>query len=705
MFTVVLVRHRARHVFARARTLFEPFEEEKLVAFADWNESPRARTLEDAVPGIRALIRGKREWRVVIVDSPVDEGPDEADPENPFDYRDNEPGAGFEPALDESPHPLVRLTHMLLGFPAMGPKGFEAVYSYIDPTRHDGVRREVRASDLAGPDGELPSAAEVRKQLAGMHDFQVHYVELKRTPEDLARYEAMKSRYDFRGNRPLEVVLVSPRRPPEADPHAQLRAAWSTDRGQVPSRFAERNGYPAGTRFAVYDLHDPEHSDYEQDLLGFWLSVLTVAVNELPPSAFQADLVYRLGVEIDVPALVATLNTHLSRLGTVRDRIDSVFRNPVRRPTTDLAELLVAQEIPVDFDSLGSERIAASVDRYSLATDVPFGESSRWWTEYADIVKRVEALLRKPRRVLAAAVYDARVKAQLLPETEIELSQFEREDLEDDLGRQVRALASPATAELLDRKAVRRMLERHHRAILQVIATRLHSSTILVATGVALAAWVLGMSPYVIQSASKGGPALGDALLVSALGLVVVLAGGVGALLSQRARLLSRIRDLNRDLRDIRTQVHGGAATFGRYLTDLSTYMRARSLLRGSIVREEQERTRLQQLQHANLRIARAMDFERGLVTSLGATPVVQKLDDDLHTFDLGNRQRIRRLLQLPSPAGLTIPFNQTGEQIKAPYDFVARLELKRVALFEDAPDADVASGSAPEPTPGEVTA
>ena len=58
-----------------------------------------------------------------------------------------------------------------------------------------------------------------------------------------------------------------------------------------------------------------------------------------------------------------------------------------------------------------------------------------------------------------------------------------------------------------------------------------------------------------------------------------------------------------------------------------------------------------------------------------------------------------------PSPAGLTIPFNQTGEQIKAPYDFVARLELKRVALFEDAPDADVASGSAPEPTPGEVTA
>ena len=186
---------------------------------------------------------------------------------------------------------------------------------------------------------------------------------------------------------------------------------------------------------------------------------------------------------------------------------------------------------------------------------------------------------------------------------------------------------------------------------------------------------------------------------------VVVLAGGVGALLSQRARLLSRIRDLNRDLRDIRTQVHGGAATFGRYLTDLSTYMRARSLLRGSIVREEQERTRLQQLQHANLRIARAMDFERGLVTSLGATPVVQKLDDDLHTFDLGNRQRIRRLLQLPSPAGLTIPFNQTGEQIKAPYDFVARLELKRVALFEDAPDADVASGSAPEPTPGEVTA
>jgi len=705
MFTVILVRGRAKKIFAQDRTLFEPFEEERLLAFGDWNESPRARTLEDALPGIRNLIKGKREWRVVVVDYPAEEGhPDAADPENPFDYLDNEAGSATDLTLAESPHPLVRLTHMLLGFPPLGPKHFEPVYSYLDPARHDGVRDEVRASDLAGPDGVAPPAAEVRKRLAGMHDFKVHYEEVERTADELARYEEMKARYDFRGNRPTEVIVISPRRPPEADPHAQLRAAWSTDLGRVPSRFVARNGYPAGTRFAVYDLIDPEHSDYEQHRLRFWLSVLSVAVNDVPPSAFQADYVYQLGTEIDVPTLVSTLNTHLSRLATVRDRVEAVFRNPVRRPKTDLTTLLVEQEIPVDFDGLGVERIAAPTDGYSLATDVPFSESSRWWGEYAEIVKRVEALLRKPRRVLAAAVYDARLKAQVLPSTEIELSQFEREDLEDDLSRQARLLAAPATAELLDRKAVRRMLERHHRAILQTIGTRLHSSTILAATGVALAAWALGLLPYVIQSATRGGDALTDALLVSALALVVLLAGGVAALIGQRARLLSRIRDLNRDLRVIRTQVHGGAATFARYLTDLSTYMRARSLLRGSTVREEQERARLQELQHVKVRIARAMEFERSLVTSLGGTPIVQKIDGDLHTFDLGNRTRIRRLLQLPSPAGLLIPFNQTGEQIKAPYDFVERLTLRRVALFEHAQaDGDTAE-PAPDPSPDSVT-
>jgi hypothetical protein len=706
MFTVILVRGRARRTFVQAGTLFEPFEEEKLVAFGDWNESPRARTAEDALPGIRALIRGKREWRVVVVDAPVQDGIDASQPDNPFDYLDNEAGSAAELEPAESSHALIRLTHMLLGFPPVGPKNFEAVYSYRDPGRLDGERDEIRARDLVGPGEAAPWPSEVRKKLTGMHDFKVHYEEVERTAEERARYDAVKEMYEFRGNRPTEVIIISPRRPPEADPHAQLRTAWSTNLGRVPSRFVARNGYPPGTRFAVYDLVDPEHSDHEHQLLRFGLSVLSVAVNHIPPSAFQADYLYQLGTEVDAAALVATLNTHLSRLGTVRDRIDAVLRNPARRPKIDLTALLVEQEIPVDFENLAGERVVASVDGYSLATDAPYSESSRWWRDYGDVVKRVEALLRKPRRVLAAAVYDARLKAQLLPATEIELSQFEREDLEDDLIRQAQLLAAPATADLLDRKSVRRMLERHHRAILQTIDTRLHSSTILVATAVALASWALGLLPYVIQAATQGAAAFGDALLVALLGLVVLLAGGVAALIIQRGRLLAGIRDLNRDLSALRSQVFGGAATFGRYLTDLSTYMRGRTLIQGSVVREEQERGRLQELQRVRLRIVGAMDFERSLIASLGATAVVQKLDGDLHTFDLTNRTRVRRLLQLPSPTGLTIPFNQSGEHIKAPYDFVVKLLLKRVPLFESAPpDDEHSTDSTPDPAAGEVTA
>lgn len=705
MFTVILVRGRARRVFAQARSLFEPFEEERLLAFCDWNESPRARTAEDAFPGIRALIKGKRDWRVVVVDAPAEDGIDAAQPDNPFDFLDNEAGSTAQLALEESPHALVRLTHMLLGFPPMGPKSFEAVYSYRDPSRLDGERDEVRASDLTGPGQLPPSAAEVRKRLAGMHDFHVHYEEVVRTPEERARYDAVKAMYEFRGNRPTEVVVISTRRPPEDDPHGQLRAAWSTDLHRAPSRFVARNGYPPGTRFALYDLVDPEHSDHELHRLRFWLSVLSVAVNEIPPSAFQADAAYQVDTHVDNAHLITTLNTHLSRLGTIKDRIDAVFKNPVRRPTTDLDALLVPQEIPVDFENLGVERVAASLEGYSLATDAPHSESSRWWSEFADIVKRMELNLRKPRRVLAAAVYDARLKAQLLPTDEVELSQFEREDLEDDLKHQARLLAAPATAELLDRTAARRMLDRHHRQILQTIATRLHSSTILGATGVAIAAWVLGLLPYILLSATRGAAAVGDALLVALLCLAVLIAGGVVALLVQRGRLLSRVRALNRDLRAVRTQVVGGATTFGRYLTDLSTYMRGRSLLRVSVVREEQERGRLHELQRVRTQIARAMDFERSLIASAGATPLIQKVDGDLGLFDLGDRVRVRRLLQLPSPAGLTIPFNNTGEEVKAPYDFVERLVLKRLSLFEDvSADDDQSAEPTAESTTGEIT-
>src|SRR5690606_34626649 len=114
---------------------------------------------------------------------------------------------------------------------------------------------------------------------------------------------------------------------------------------------------------------------------------------------------------------------------------------------------------------------------------------------------------------------------------------------------------------------------------------------------------------------------------------------------------------------------------------------------------------RLQQLQHIRLRIARAMEFERSLVVSLGGNPVVQRLEDgDLHTFDLGNWTRVRRLLQLPSPAGLMIPFNESGEQIRAPYDFVARLILRRIPLFEHTDETD-SGAPAPDGTGEDVPA
>ncbi|GMA96668.1 hypothetical protein GCM10025881_34920 [Pseudolysinimonas kribbensis] len=353
MFTVILLRGGAKRIFAQAKTLFEPFEEERLLAFADWNESPRARAVDDVLPGIRRIIKGRREWRVVVVESPEEDGVEAAQPDNPFDYLDNE----LRPvrlSLQESPHRLVRLAHMLLGYPPMGAKDFEAVYSYKDPDAPTGARIERRASDFAGPGEPPPAPSEVRTMLAGVHDLKIHYREVEYSPDERAQHEELKAAYDFRGNRPAEVIFVSTRRPPEGDPHAQLRAAWSTDLGQVPSQFVARNDYPSGTRFAVYDLVDEEHSDYEQSLMRFWLSVLSVSVNDLPPSAFQADHVYRLDIEVDRDALITTINEHLSRLGSVRDRIDGLFRRPGRRPSTDIATLLVEQEIPVEFDSLGS---------------------------------------------------------------------------------------------------------------------------------------------------------------------------------------------------------------------------------------------------------------------------------------------------------------------------------------------------------------
>ena len=128
MFTVILLSDRAAPSFDKWRTLFDPFVLRGDVAFCEWNQSSGARTLSKAVPTLAETIVGKKDWRVVVVDwaAGIEDSRERVDPENPFDFIDNigdDPETG-RPAeqlsMQDSPHALIRITHLLLGYPEIG---------------------------------------------------------------------------------------------------------------------------------------------------------------------------------------------------------------------------------------------------------------------------------------------------------------------------------------------------------------------------------------------------------------------------------------------------------------------------------------------------------------------------------------------------------------------------------------------------------
>ncbi len=144
MFTVIFVNQRAEQQRKNYQFLFQPFIDADEMCFCPW--LPDGESIESAVPGLDRILKGKKEWRAIVlhmdsVDEPKEQSSetDEMDEEeenckftaserNPFDYThiDN------NPMPHNSDIPLIRLTHMLAGYEYSTIREYEEVYEYFN---------------------------------------------------------------------------------------------------------------------------------------------------------------------------------------------------------------------------------------------------------------------------------------------------------------------------------------------------------------------------------------------------------------------------------------------------------------------------------------------------------------------------------------------------------------------------------------------
>ena len=145
MHTVIILNKQSSDLLKDFRFLYKPFVDEGTISFCDWNEA--GTDLKSAVPDIYKCIKGKPDWRAIVLNTDsmaVHTSGPVADEKNPFDF----PGETVNDTEipRESNVPMIRLSHMLCGYPAATVKNFEKGFEYYDEKTLKRVR--VRESEL-----------------------------------------------------------------------------------------------------------------------------------------------------------------------------------------------------------------------------------------------------------------------------------------------------------------------------------------------------------------------------------------------------------------------------------------------------------------------------------------------------------------------------------------------------------------------------
>ena len=686
MFTVILLSASARQRLGRWEPLFQPFADK--VAFCEWNPSPAADSISTAAPDLIDTLDGRRKWRAIVVDTAVEDGRELPDPENPFDYKPHDE-SGVPPGqlkLEHSPHAMVRLSHLLLGYPDMGAKGFAPQVSYWDPEANTTVY-ETPPDEASTPEALSAALDGYRARLVTHSDVQVTYAMVDYTDDEKAQHDALSAHYRLQHPRPSQVLFVASRIPVEANLARDLHRAWDEDIDTGPSRFVERNDYSPSSRFAVCPLPAPGHSTFDREELNFWLSILTLAINNLPASALQAERLYRVSLEFNDETLTNILNDHLSRLSAARDALDKKIRRPDRPNYQRISEVLHQQVIPIDFDDLDANSVSISSSGFALIPPSASSDGGIWNDRVVSLRTNVDSYVRHPRRVLARAVNTTRLQTNTFRGERDVLDEIEKDELSDEIIKRTTELAQPATAEILDRTRLDELLSDNDQKVRMALASRLHLGTVLAALAVVVVTWMVAMAPFMYQSITAGGSQGQLAVLITAIAILVCVACSFIVLLFFRLRIRSLVLRMNRDLTTFTSRVKNGASAFSAFLSDLVTYMHGQALLHATSEYNTSLKVTKHHLEEVRRKVSDQIETEKRILREIGKAPEIESSTWHLSSLSDDNFESLMQIFQWPTGAR-QLELNSSGDKLTSPYDFLSRLNVSDLNFRERHPQA-----------------
>ena len=695
MITVVIYDSSLKHLTvdeqSRFERLFQPFKDrgegKYSVRLCKWDRT--GKRIDDAVPTLYQSIEGHTVWRAIVVtDRPHDEN---AAPiiVNPYDFEHPYP---VDTDGNQIVPDLIRLSHMLCGYPPLGVLGYRTAYAYYDPefSEHryilDPSGKIVYQDEFNGmPDEEkeaLLNAIDPNIEILE-DDLELLTIEERYPPEVEEEHRAKTKLYSLRENRPEEVILLTLCEIPDYDYDEVIGRLRESKASNVPVDYCRKHNYPSGCRFLAYDIRNQKHTLYKRDLWKFWMLALTLAVNEVPSTSLQAHQLYKADVKINPHALGMVYERYLNKLTAIHAGLNEM-KAPAMEEVTDAGiDLVPTQKVTVTFNYISDDRLAVGTSGIGFTSNCPKPEKDLWEERTQGCRKVIENALTKPREVVAFRAAEMRERIGYFMGKEHLLDRFEVDAIERRVDELEPHVMNAMVFGQLDVKAYRKETAQADSKVRKVLGTRLTRRNAVELGLIALFVYLCGFVPYLINTARIDIPTLGVSSALVGIALLIMALCSLTVLWFLRRGLIRRIKEYNKTNRSMMDRINAGADVFSDYFTNVCTYMYAKSLLTGVILKKDNT-DRQEKLKKAHLRMIReeretADEICALYDVALNIPPATPYFID----FDTNRAHPHENRLYLLSANSEeeTLELGNTGEMLYAPYSFIKGIELERVNI------------------------
>ena len=696
MFTVLIAEK--QHIDAiqqKNRLFFEPFLENKELAFCQWN--PEGQCLNDAVPGLMDAVGRQKKWRAVII--------------NPCNQE-----------LLKSRNPFDIVEHSVLGslpIPSQQLEGEESWASweadwksYYDSLTK--VKKEMYQNALTYPLQKLSTwlcyqpeeyilnEVEEKQDVYDWAMEQIGRDDLKPS----ARLEAMEReqykcelrmkeliRREFVSGKglniahPAELQCISLRTAESNffDPESY----WNLRSDNEYSMFADRNMYFDKMRFLVFDLFPHTHRDYRTDYIRFLTSVLIFVSNQAPSSAMQPRRLYQFEVETDDTPLWTLVTSFDRKLAvtteSIEDEMDKI-RSQIPGNLTDkeVEELLATpKDVVVVLDnSCKPDKIYVDKD-YGLFYDQPENEFHKWNRSY-DVSKNALSYIAKQQsRAIRKSTGQAQLSSAISDIDVSRLTQFQIEDIKEYTDNLENEMLDAIPPNLSDMSRYTDRLENDSKEIKKVIRKRMSVKTTLVLSSVMIGLYLLCFLPFIFLNGDSP-KMMTIAVIVTGVVIGLLLAIMIATLFFLRLSIKNAVRNYNDTAQDVINEIFASLKSFSKYLSASCNVRRGHAVQNYACknVDEYTKSLRIRQKHLEDLRKKRAY-LKEEYSDYLGDKSFCDETMVRPYEYDF--EQEVEYEYPAPYLAGDTrqIEFISSGNYVSVPLSYIKSIFVRMEGIYE----------------------